>query len=144
MLCHGRCFVAFECKCSCFSDCKCDEECACEHLSSCNNAISKHKECVVYCKFSNTCCSLINCSNYFICTNKIPEYVYARNGGICDGCYFAFGNLTKISSEEECCVCLEKNNEVMLTCGHSMCAECMEKWFQENEDRPCPFCRQIN
>lgn len=144
MSCQGRCYIAFACECACFADCDCDDECNCSHSAECELEHSDHKECVVYCKLANTCCPLIKCSNYFICNNKIPEYVSIRNEGICDGCYFAFGHLTEIISEEECGVCLEKNNNVQLVCGHSTCTDCMEKWFQENEDRSCPFCRQIN
>jgi len=42
----------------------------------------------------------------------------------------------KKTQDDCCCVCLEKTNAVT-SCGHLVCAECMERV------RPtCPYCRQ--
>lgn len=46
------------------------------------------------------------------------------------------------SSEEElCAICYEKAaNAIILPCGHAICKECSNRWFEEATD--CPFCRE--
>ena len=41
---------------------------------------------------------------------------------------------------EECVVCQEeKIDELVLSCGHSFCRDCVLKWFKKSPD--CPLCR---
>ncbi len=147
MSCSGRCYVQFSCECKCFEDCDCDydAECSCDHLDSCSYLSDpRHNQCVIYCKFANTCCSLFKCSNHFVCKNEIPKFVFERNNGVCDGCYFQFGSLKKSEKKEECGICMDELVSVELECKHSMCQTCLENWFEESEDRSCPYCRKIN
>ena len=147
MSCLGKCRIAFTCECKCFEYCDCDydKECDCNHLDNCLYiAEPKHKECIIYCKYQQGCCELMKCNNYFMCSNEIPEYIFQRNNGICDGCYVQFGNLKNIEKIEECCVCFDEQNMIMLECGHSICSRCLEKWFIENDCRTCPICRSEN
>ncbi len=144
---NGKCFEAFSCECNCFEDCECDfdSECECEHLSDCfyiENPI--HKNCTIYCKYQNNCCSLVKCGNEFFCKNNIPKFVFDKNGGICDGCYLQVGKITDTNRVEECDICFESKKIISLECGHPLCADCHENWCKANEDRPCPFCRAIN
>lgn len=143
----GKCFKAFVCECKCFEYCKCDfdSECECDHLNDCfyiNNPI--HKNCVVYCRYSNNCCSLVKCENEFFCNNSIPRFVYDRNDGLCDGCYLQVGKIKDTKNFDDCNICFEKEKIISLNCNHTLCMTCYEKWCETNEDRPCPFCRAIN
>lgn len=147
MSCQGKCRTAFICECKCFRECDCDydNECTCEHLDNCLYISDpKHKECIVYCKYQPACCELTKCNNYFMCSNEIPEYVYKRNNNLCDGCYIQFGKLENIEKIEECCVCLNEKYMIKLECNHSICSECLEKWFCINDCRTCPLCRHEN
>ena len=144
---NGKCFEAFSCECNCFEDCECDfdSECECEHLSDCfyiENPI--HKNCTIYCKYQNNCCSLVKCGNEFFCKNNIPKFVFDKNGGLCDGCYLQVGKITDTNRVEECDICFESKKIISLECGHPLCADCHENWWKAIEDRPCPFCRAIN
>ena len=40
-----------------------------------------------------------------------------------------------------CCICLEKTIEVVLTCFHAYCRECIEDW--RSRDPSCPMCREL-
>lgn len=42
----------------------------------------------------------------------------------------------------ECSICYndEKENEVILNCGHSFCEECIKSW--EKINKTCPLCRK--
>ncbi|CAL5210830.1 unnamed protein product [Lathyrus oleraceus] len=45
-----------------------------------------------------------------------------------------------IEREEECPICLEMNNKVMLpNCNHSLCMKCYNDWHKRSQS--CPFCR---
>ncbi|KAL2924871.1 E3 ubiquitin-protein ligase AIRP2 [Bienertia sinuspersici] len=42
--------------------------------------------------------------------------------------------------EEECGICMEINNKVVLpNCSHSMCFKCYKDWYARSQS--CPFCR---
>lgn len=51
-------------------------------------------------------------------------------------------NEVKIEDKEECSICYndEKENEVILCCGHSFCEECIKSW--EKINKTCPLCRK--
>lgn len=146
MSCLGKCYSPFICECKCFEDCECDEDnCLCDHKINCFYILNpEHRNCVVYCKFQKTCCSLVKCNNYFLCRNEIPEYVYRKNNYICNPCYVNFGNINNTNSIDECYVCMCEKNMISLNCGHSLCGDCLENWFIGNDCRSCPICRQDN
>lgn len=146
----GQCFNQFICDCGCFSDCDCDfDECSC-NLTHNDNCLyikePQHRECIIFCKFKPELeckCKLLKCNNEFICNNKMPEYVIKRNNGLCDCCYLTLGNLKK-DSIKECFICFETKENIALSCNHSLCFDCYEKWAVENENRVCPMCRNAN
>ncbi|XP_027350426.1 E3 ubiquitin-protein ligase AIRP2-like isoform X2 [Abrus precatorius] len=52
------------------------------------------------------------------------------------------GKLSEIDREreEECGICMEMNNKVVLpNCSHSMCMKCYRDWRRRSKS--CPFCR---
>ncbi len=147
---NGSCFDAFVCDCGCFDDCDCElDNCLCdvEHDINCLYTINpEHKDCDIFCKFKTILecgCVLINCSNDFICNNKMPKYIIDRNEGLCDCCYLNLGAIKK-GPVIECFICFETKENIILSCGHYSCFECFEKWSIENEERPCPICRSNN
>ncbi|XP_027335633.1 E3 ubiquitin-protein ligase AIRP2 isoform X4 [Abrus precatorius] len=45
-----------------------------------------------------------------------------------------------IEREEECGICMEMNNKVVLpNCNHSLCVKCYKDWHARSQS--CPFCR---
>lgn len=146
---NGQCFKLYVCECGCIDDCDCFDECECEiiHTNTCLYIDNpEHKECIIFCKFKPECelkCSLIECGNYFICSSKMPSYILEKNNNLCDTCYLQLGNLKK-DGIKECFICFNVKENIILSCGHSTCFECFEKWTFVNEDRPCPICRSMN
>ncbi|XP_029129564.1 E3 ubiquitin-protein ligase AIRP2 isoform X2 [Cajanus cajan] len=46
----------------------------------------------------------------------------------------------EIEREEECGICMEMNNKVVLpNCNHSLCMKCYRNWHARSQS--CPFCR---
>lgn len=45
------------------------------------------------------------------------------------------------SSDEDCIICMERKNEVILSCLHSFCTLCIEQW-NETGSKSCPVCSQ--
>ncbi len=43
-------------------------------------------------------------------------------------------------SPDECCICLERERELILPCAHSYCLPCIEQWNVNN--KTCPVCRE--
>ncbi|KAK6626016.1 hypothetical protein RUM43_006320 [Polyplax serrata] len=41
---------------------------------------------------------------------------------------------------EECSICLERKPDVMLSCAHTYCNQCIEQW--NSCHKTCPFCRE--
>lgn len=42
--------------------------------------------------------------------------------------------------QNECCICLERKQEVILPCAHSYCLPCVEEWTESHDT--CPICRE--
>ncbi|XP_018573731.1 RING finger protein 141-like [Anoplophora glabripennis] len=49
---------------------------------------------------------------------------------------------SKTGSEEtnECCICFERKQEIILPCAHSFCTHCIEEWNEIHGT--CPICRE--
>lgn len=63
--------------------------------------------------------------------------------------YWTYGEIlnniryTKINTNDECSICLENKNYMILTkCKHTFCYECIIQWKKFNIF--CPYCRQQN
>ena len=53
----------------------------------------------------------------------------------------SIANICKITNEDNlCCICLERNIEILLICGHGYCEKDILDW--ENRARNCPMCRK--
>ena len=49
-------------------------------------------------------------------------------------------NMNLVGQEtNECVLCLDFTNEVMLNCSHKFCSHCIRNWIRKN--RSCPICR---
>ncbi|XP_056249545.1 nuclear factor 7, ovary-like [Seriola aureovittata] len=50
------------------------------------------------------------------------------------------------SEEDLCCpVCHEVfRDPVLLSCSHSFCKDCLQSWWREKPDRPCPVCKRTS
>ncbi|XP_023280047.1 zinc-binding protein A33-like [Seriola lalandi dorsalis] len=48
--------------------------------------------------------------------------------------------------EDLCCpVCHEVfRDPVVLSCSHSFCKDCLQSWWREKPDRPCPVCKRTS
>ncbi|KAJ8911084.1 hypothetical protein NQ315_000544 [Exocentrus adspersus] len=40
----------------------------------------------------------------------------------------------------ECCICFERKQEIILPCTHSFCTHCIEEWNESHDT--CPICRE--
>lgn len=45
------------------------------------------------------------------------------------------------SNDDDCIICMERKNEVILSCLHSFCTLCIEQW-NETGSKSCPVCAQ--
>ena len=43
--------------------------------------------------------------------------------------------------DKTCCVCIESSVDLVLTCGHAFCAQCIMSW-SEQPSPTCPLCRK--
>ncbi|CAG5115075.1 unnamed protein product, partial [Candidula unifasciata] len=45
------------------------------------------------------------------------------------------------NKETECCVCMERQACIMLSCCHEFCEICIDNWTRDEEHSNCPLCR---
>jgi len=134
--CHGD----GTCLAICNHICTCDTEpldpniiCTCDHGYFCP----------VKCPHN---CPPRPCKNYMFCTNTVPQWLYNINNGLCsDSCRWRFGPLKRLISEAECPICNDKQENVVIACGHSLCFACWQRITRETniqlQSPRCPFCR---
>lgn len=78
-------------------------------------------------------------------SNEIPVFDIKKN--ISDNTCADFVNLDSNGNElsdnklsdNECVLCFEFVNNVVLNCSHKFCSRCIRKWM--NQNRSCPICR---
>lgn len=139
------------CRCNCYdiTNSKWFDECVCGHRE--HNGLC-----------SSGCCQWVECKNHTFCDGTVPAYIadckYGRTHpqfkidhtpGICTSCVYKMGKHVYTNQIEDCCVCLENKNMIVLTCNHKVCNDC---WFNitknevENTVRRslCPLCRNLN
>ena len=46
------------------------------------------------------------------------------------------------TSDNECAICFINTNNTVVPCRHSICEQCMEKWYEQKQCIRCPVCRQ--
>ncbi|XP_074660212.1 RING finger protein 141-like [Tubulanus polymorphus] len=44
------------------------------------------------------------------------------------------------AEDSECCICMERQATVVLTCDHKYCEQCFDQW--NTSHKSCPFCRK--
>lgn len=52
----------------------------------------------------------------------------------------SFAKTPKCSEYNLCCICFERNIEILLVCGHGFCETDISDW--KKRDNTCPMCRQ--
>ena len=136
---NGECLR--QCYCECFNEDTYEyyETCTCGHREHEGNCPSN-------------CCSPVECKNYSFCKIKQPKWVSNCHNGMCMNCAVQFGRHKTTDIIEDCPVCLENKNIIILHCNHKICYEC---WYMitkngfgdddPEEYKPqCPLCRNIN
>lgn len=92
------------------------------------------------------CCSLVECRNYKNCKSKQPQWISNCYDSMCVKCFLQLGQHIYTNQVEECCVCFENKNMLILQCKHKFCNDC---WFNITKTdlykpTPCPLCRSYN
>ena len=136
--CNGNGECVLQCYCNCYNEetDEYDEICVCGHREH-NSYCPSH------------CCVYIECRNYKYCNNKHPKWYLDCNNGMCVNCAVQMGDHLLTNTIEECCVCLENKQMIVLKCYHVVCNDCWFTITKEcinscNYNRYCPLCRNIN
>jgi hypothetical protein len=135
----GECLI--QCECECYNE----ETYEQNEICSCG-----HREHNGYCP--SYCCLPIECRNYKYCKEIQPQWVSNCHNGMCMNCAVQLGRHKTTNTLDDCPVCLENKNMLILKCNHKVCNDC---WFTitkkgfGNEDvdeyKPlCPLCRSLN
>ena len=133
---NGECLI--ECYCKCYNEETEEyyELCVCGHREHSGNR--EHNR---YCP--SVCCKPIECRNYKYCNVKQPKWLSFCHNGMCMNCAILMGKHTYTTQLEDCCVCLENKNMLILKCNHKICNDC---WYNISifGSSLCPLCRNIN
>ena len=96
----------------------------CIYLGNCNNNIVN----IVHWLSENNCKYKISIYNKIIkCKIKITD---------------GFQFINNVDNIELCCICMEKNCNIITNCDHQFCLDCIVHWL--NKDKSCPTCRKNN
>lgn len=114
--CEGNGFCLQQCACDCY-----DEQTD-QRLEIC---ICGHREHNGYCP--SNCCQLVKCKNYKNCKNKSPLFLLLDCRDLCHECDVKFGKHKTTDIVEECPVCFESKNVLILKCNHRICYDCWDK-----------------
>jgi hypothetical protein len=147
--CNGDGSCIQQCCCICYEDEECDvpsEVCTCGHRSHIK-IIGGNEETDMYCqKPCQHKCTLVECHNFKLCRKKLPLQILHCYNDMCSTCAVMLGKLTFLDVKDECPICLENKDMVLISCKkHKVCIECW-KTASETENRPipltCPLCRE--
>jgi hypothetical protein len=139
--CNGNGECLEQCWCSCYNEetDEYDEICTCghrEHKGNCPSA----------------CCIPVECRNYKYCNVKQAQWVSDCHNGMCLNCAVQLGPHETTNIIENCPVCLENKNIIILKCNHKICSDCWYKITELSVDEDteksyktlCPLCRNLN
>jgi hypothetical protein len=90
-------------------------------------------------------CQLVECHNFKMCGQKRPQSLLECYNGMCMDCFISYGKLTFLDVKEDCIICMENKEMVVVTCGkHKVCIECWKKISTSVTSYPlrCPLCRE--
>jgi hypothetical protein len=143
---NGDCLK--QCFCICFDDEECEiesEVCSCGHRDH-PKLIGGNTGCDIYCQ--SDCpynCQLIECHNFSLCEQKLPQWVLNCRNGMCMHCSTMIGKIKFLNEKDDCPICLENKDMIQITCGkHNVCLDCWKKCskMQKETDLCCPLCRE--
>jgi len=142
--CTGRGSCIKQCVCVCENELQ--SECSCGHQNH-SHFIGGTTEFDVYCRIE--CphkCQLVKCHNFRLCEKKYPQEVLDCNNGMCNECARMFGKINFLEEKDECPICFENKDMIVISCGkHKVCFDCWKK-MSETKNRPlpltCPLCRE--
>jgi len=127
-ICNGRGICIIPCYCPCFDGLVYDDsECKCGH--------GAHNG---YCP--SDCCEPVECHNYRLCHNSVPQHVLDMNEGVCHLCNKNFGRLNYAELSMPCSVCTNRMEMIELPCGHLTCILC----WRSNSYVECVQCTFAN
>ena len=131
--CNGNGECLMQCDCECFNKetDEYDEICVCGH-----------REHNGYCP--SNCCELVKCRNYEYCGEKLPKWVTYCHNGMSMSCAAKMGTHKTTDTADDCPVCLENKNMILLNCNHKVCNDCWYKITEVNATLTCPLCRYQN
>jgi hypothetical protein len=124
--CNGECLI--QCGCDCYNEetDTYDDVCVCGHRA--HNG---------YCP--SDCCVPVECRNFKYCQTKQPKWVSLCHNGMCINCASQMGKHVYTNTVDECCVCFEHKNMLILKCNHTICNDC---WYIITKEKHlCPLCR---
>lgn len=128
------------CECTCYN--KLTEQyndiCSCGHRS--------HYGCC-----PTNCCTPVKCRNFLFCQRVHPEWVANCRDNLCITCAIKMGKHMLTNLSQDCPVCFEDKQMIVLECTHKICNECWfnicNKYFTDisvAESPSCPLCRNKN
>lgn len=146
--CRGRGDCIKQCGCICYDDEECEiisEICKCGHRYH-DKMIGGNSDCQLYCK--DTCsynCELVECHNYRICKQKLPQILLDCHNNMCIDCAINIGKITFLNKNDTCPICLNDKEVIQISCGkHTFCFDCWKNWSENSIVSPlsCPLCRK--
>lgn len=88
---------------------------------------------IICCVDKDNCTKCIKCKNVFSSCKKYRSHLKDSHE-----CIDVKEYIKNIYSYDNCCICMEKNPEIILKCGHKcLCKNCYTKILEKK----CPICR---
>lgn len=92
-------------------------------------------------------CQLVECHNFKLCGNKLPQILLDCHNGMCLNCAIEIGKIRFIGEIDDCPVCIDEKEMIEICCGkHKLCLDCWKKMSETgdhcNGPLACPLCRE--